>query len=755
VFVSPSREHVAICPWRPHLANAELAAPALVAAGLDINPRRHELRLSSSLHGISLFQVRTMASEALVTAEPVYPIGFSPDSRYLAYAVSTPEGVRLHWRDCLRGKDGVCRQRLHAVFAAVGEALASWLGCSRLLTRVPACARDEPFDVWCQESARLTAPDSPASGVRRRRVAEHFESQLAVVDVPDGCARLVGEPDVYRNASGSPDGRYILVHRCQPSSRLRHGIRRWAARAEVWDAEAASGAARVVYRESGPSNGDGDPQYGSPGRWYWHPLEPAMLVKLQTEAPEQSIVAWRAPFTGTPEGIYATRRSVARFGWTSTGHLVVEELDSEGGRMFITATDRQRAKPAVVVAQSIADGTVAPGASWRSDWEALCRDVRPLWTSNDGVDGLVSSVNGALHIVTQGVDGRRRTAQLRAVTMDSDSGTRTLYEPGGSEYERIEALLGSDQSHLLLAAEDADRLPFRVLVDLKTGRRRLLDSGRPRVGFSSGVIRRVVAATADGETLVCLPPGAKAEPQPLLLWIQPYIGRDAPETLYENQYLRIPAMSPLRILRDGIRVAHHPPIPLCPFDSGDRFVTDLVNRVHGTADALVAMGLADPERLVLGGHCIGAYATVLVLTHSRRFKAGIASGGKYNLAATPLGGPLTGHKRLWDAPSLYIERSPLNAAKQIETPLLLVHGEHDRSIPSLASEELFQAVNSAGGRCRFVCLPNEGHVYRSVEGTTAFIREMAAWIQCHAGWPDSHGDRKDRGVHRDVTKEVR
>jgi dipeptidyl aminopeptidase/acylaminoacyl peptidase len=105
-----------------------------------------------------------------------------------------------------------------------------------------------------------------------------------------------------------------------------------------------------------------------------------------------------------------------------------------------------------------------------------------------------------------------------------------------------------------------------------------------------------------------------------------------------------------------------------------------------------------------------------------------------------LGGPLIGHHRLWDAPALYLERSPISAAKEIVTPLLLLHGENDRLVPASASEELFQAVSSAGGRCRYVCIPGEDHIFRSIEGTAAFVNEIVSWIGRHVGRQDARAE---------------
>lgn len=727
-IVSPSREHVAICRWRPRVANADLGAPTTEAAGWPILRATHEPRLSSGWRGLRLFHLPTMAADAIVDAAPVYPIGFSPDSRYVAYAVSTPAGVRLQWHDCATGHSGACALPVNALFAVTGESLATWLGSSRLLTRLVGRQRASAFAPSITESPRQRSEAGDTETPPPPDVA-YFESQLAVVDTVTGDVTPVGQPQVYRNISGSPDGRYALVHRCPVSPRFGDRMERWPKYAEVWDVESAPDGHQLAYRESEPSGGLGVPEYGAPGRWYWHPLEAATLIRVGEDASGPLITRLRAPFREAPDVLYTTRRSISRFGWTTAGHLVTTELDPAALTGFVIAIDCVQAKSIVLSEQPVEEGALAPGASWRNDpaeWP------RPLWNSNDGIDGVLLSQPDALYIRQRVTSGRRTITQLSTVALTPDRRVRRIYESDGTACERIAAVLGADQTSLLLVTEDRATVPFHILVNRTTGQRRPFDLARAAVGRSAGVARRVIARNTDREARVFLPFGHDPERTPLLVWIMPDLVQDVPPRWYDNQHLPIDELSPLRLLADGIAVAFNPPIPLHPLDSGEHFVGNLVERVHAIADDLVATGVAAPQRLVLGGHCIGGYATALVLAHSQRFSAGIVSGGKYNLAVTPLGSPLTAHKRLWDAPALYLERSPINVARQIRTPLLVVHGERDRLVPASAAQELFQAVTSAGGQCRFVCLPNEDHVYLSAEGADTYIAEMAAWITRHA-----------------------
>ena len=69
-----------------------------------------------------------------------------------------------------------------------------------------------------------------------------------------------------------------------------------------------------------------------------------------------------------------------------------------------------------------------------------------------------------------------------------------------------------------------------------------------------------------------------------------------------------------------------------------------------------------------------------------------------------LGGPMP-----WEDMARYIERSPLTYAKDIVTPLLIIHSEEDLRCPIEQGEQLFVALKKLGREVRFVRFPGENH----------------------------------------------
>jgi esterase/lipase superfamily enzyme len=84
----------------------------------------------------------------------------------------------------------------------------------------------------------------------------------------------------------------------------------------------------------------------------------------------------------------------------------------------------------------------------------------------------------------------------------------------------------------------------------------------------------------------------------------------------------------------------------------------------------VDKGVADPKRLLIGGHSYGAFMTANLLAHTDLFQAGIARSGAYNRSLTPFGFQ-SEQRTYWEALDTYIEMSPFTHANRIDEPILL------------------------------------------------------------------------------------
>jgi dienelactone hydrolase len=147
-----------------------------------------------------------------------------------------------------------------------------------------------------------------------------------------------------------------------------------------------------------------------------------------------------------------------------------------------------------------------------------------------------------------------------------------------------------------------------------------------------------------------------------------------------NSFLRIAGSSHLALLLQGYAIMDEAAMPVIgdPETMNNTFIEQIVQSAHAAIDHAVALGVADPDRVAIGGHSYGAFMTANVLAHSHRFKAGIARSGAYNRTLTPFGFQ-SEERTIWQAPEVYAAMSPFNHADKVKDPLLLLHGFLDHA----------------------------------------------------------------------------
>jgi len=132
-------------------------------------------------------------------------------------------------------------------------------------------------------------------------------------------------------------------------------------------------------------------------------------------------------------------------------------------------------------------------------------------------------------------------------------------------------------------------------------------------------------------------------------------------------------------------------------------------------DALVKDGIADPNRLVIGGYSYGGYMTNWLITQTTRFKAAVTGAGAVEHAANwgnddetyddawyLSGAP-------WEKPELYQSEAALFQFDKVKTPTHLVGGNADVRVSFLEDvlmERAFQQINVPH---TFLAFPGEGH----------------------------------------------
>ncbi|MEF9915435.1 serine hydrolase [Streptomyces sp. P5-A9] len=162
-------------------------------------------------------------------------------------------------------------------------------------------------------------------------------------------------------------------------------------------------------------------------------------------------------------------------------------------------------------------------------------------------------------------------------------------------------------------------------------------------------------------------------------------------------------------------------------------------------DALVAEGIADPNRLAVAGYSYGGYMTCYLTGHDDRFAAAVAGGVVSDLAGMA-GSAEDGHFLAtyeldgppWARPERYTAMSPLTRVDQVRTPTLVFHGAQDLICPVVQAYQWHTALHERGVPTQLVLYPGGSHMF-VLDGPPSHLldvnRRVAEWVERYAGDP--------------------
>ncbi|HEX4972753.1 MAG TPA: prolyl oligopeptidase family serine peptidase, partial [Steroidobacteraceae bacterium] len=146
-------------------------------------------------------------------------------------------------------------------------------------------------------------------------------------------------------------------------------------------------------------------------------------------------------------------------------------------------------------------------------------------------------------------------------------------------------------------------------------------------------------------------------------------------------------------------------------DWGNKDTQDVLAAV----DYAVKQGVADPDRLGVGGWSYGGILTNFVIAKDQRFKSATSGASISNVLAgygtdmyvreyeQELGTP-------WKNLDVWLHNSyPFLHADRIKTPTLFQCGASDFNVPLLNSEQMYQALRSLGLDTQLVIYPDQYH----------------------------------------------
>ena len=197
---------------------------------------------------------------------------------------------------------------------------------------------------------------------------------------------------------------------------------------------------------------------------------------------------------------------------------------------------------------------------------------------------------------------------------------------------------------------------------------------------------------------------------------------------------------------------------------GDAFLRDMVKGYFKQAhldvmtgvDHVIAMGIADPTKLIKMGWSAGGHMTNKLVTFTDRFKAASSGAGAANWISMYAQSDIREYRTPWfggtpwqaNAPiDLYWDHSPLKDAARVKTPTIFLVGEQDPRVPLPQSVEMYRALKSNGVPTHLYVAPREGHGWAELRHRLFKLQVEMEWFEKHLfnrayTWERVPGDEK-------------
>jgi dipeptidyl aminopeptidase/acylaminoacyl peptidase len=405
---------------------------------------------------------------------------------------------------------------------------------------------------------------------------------------------------------------------------------------------------------------------------------------------------------------------------------------------------------------------VADGDVWRfdvdkRDWADLTASFEPrissfVQTYNGDEDGSpMIGIDGSTEWAVVSIRNGEVTDYYR---LDTGSGLITPL-PRPSPVARLVGYDGHADIGVFFAEEDSGTY---LTLSHRSSNEQIVAVNEDLKQIVAGNAKPINYRGSDGQDLkgwLLLPPGYKDDKRyPLVTWV--YAG-DTYDGLPSAAKINGGGFRGLQLFAARGYAVLIPSMPLDSRGEAQDVYLELTKGVLPAVDKVIDLGIADPNRLAVGGWSYGGFSTFGLITQTNRFKAAIAGAGIVDFVsewgtftARHFGEPKrqrppavgleiqeAGPGRManppWKDAGRYLRNSPILYADRVRTPVLIIHGDLDLAVPIQQSEEFLSAMFRLDKRARYIQYTGENHALTS----PANIRDM--WMQFYA-WLDEFCD---------------
>ena len=770
VNLSPRRD-LAVMVTTPTLPSIrEVAQPELKLAGLRINPRTYSQSRFSFGEDLCLLEIETQ-KEIRINGLPkklkLADIAWSPDQRSLAFThindVNTDMAAVELWVINVASKSArkISTAALNTVY---GRGFIWMPNSQSLLVRLrPVGQAAAPVSTIIPAGPN-TQDAIPGSGQRQvvtlqdllknekdATIFDHYTlTQPAIIELT-GKVTMVGAPERMLSFNPSPDGKYLLTQTFERPYSYVVAAPSFPRRIEVRDLSGQTiyTVAKLPIEEGLPSGNDA--VRTGVRDVSWRADAPATLVWAEAQDGGNPGVAvdirdivfvQAAPFKNKPRALIKLESRYQSALWARGDLAIVTEYWWK-----TRAVKTWRVKPDHLDTPDVATTTAELMARYSSE-DRYNNPGTP--TTIMDLSGnprlLIANDEESIFLAGAGASPEGNRPFLDRLNLTTKKKDR-LFQSEAPKFEDVIAMLDNEGKRLLTTRESPTEPANFYLRDLRktketqlTALTRFPHPAPQLMGVQKEQIRYKRADGVDLTATLYLPPNYDSKrdgPLPMLLWAYPqeFATANAASQVTSSPYRfnNISYWGPQVMLSMGYAVLDNPSMPIIgegDKEANDTYLPQLIANAEAAVNEVVKRGVADRDRIAIGGHSYGAFMTANLLAHTRLFRAGIARSGAYNRTLTPFGFQAE-ERPFWKAKDTYNAMSPFNFADNIKDALLIIHGEQDNNAGTfpIQSERLFQAIKGLGGTARLVMLPNESHGYRACESISHMLYEMNLWME--------------------------
>jgi len=623
----------------------------------------------------------------------------------------------------------------------------------------------------------------------RDLVEYYVTGQLATIDVRSRAVRKIGAPAMIQRVDPSPTGAYFRVAVVQKPFSHTVPISAFGSIEQIWDAagKPVAEVSRRLLRED-TQGGDDDTRGGgaqsdtAKRNIEWMPTGD-VLYFMQMDAPpppatgaaapadepgagapqraraRDRLYQWSAPFDAqSKKALFENNNRTTQVAFSADGKTVFV-AENAAGTAHVFAVDLTEPTKKYTLTRlrglnaslGIGGGGFGGGGGGRggtgADSMTFYQNPGTLISERTGSgtpvvltsrDARFAYLNGVQHYRAFGDSAPQPF--LDRIEIRTGQKTR-LFTSALEQFEQVTASLDPDFDVAIITRESPATVPDAYRRDMKTGALSKLTNNRDYTPEITNAQRQMFQVTRpDGYKFwvnVTLPsdwkPGTRL---PTMIWFYPYeftdqAGYDRSKRTYnKNRFPTLGPRSMVYLITQGYAVAE-PDAPIVGPQGrmNDNYVSDLRNNLSAVIDELDRRGIADRQRLGLGGHSYGAFSTVNAMVHTPFFKAGIAGDGNYNRTLTP--NTFQSERRdLWEARETYLSMSPLLYADRLTGALLMYHNLEDQNVGTdpINSIRLFHALKGMGKAAALYMHPYEDHGQVTRETNLDLWARWVAWL---------------------------